>query len=130
MFDKQLFQDLAPLLGRVMLGLLFIMTGYDKITGFEGYVDSVAAKGVPLPEIAIVVVIIVELVGGLMIAAGLKSRWAALAIFLLIIPINFFYHPFWADDAQFNRFFKNLCVMGGMLYVMASGPWRLSLTRD
>ena len=130
MFDKQLFQDLAPLLGRVMLGLLFIMTGYDKITGFEGYVDSVAAKGVPLPEIAIVVVIIVELVGGLMIAAGLKSRWAALAIFLLIIPINFFYHPFWADDAQFNRFFKNLCVMGGMLYVMASGPGRLSLTRD
>ena len=130
MFENRLFQDLAPLLGRVMLGLLFVMAGYGKITGFDGYVDSVAAKGVPLPEIAMVIVIIVELVGGLMLVAGLKSRWAALALFLLIIPVNYFYHPFWADDAQFNRFFKNICIMGGMLYIMAYGPGRISLTRD
>lgn len=130
MFQNRLFQDLAPLAGRLALSALFIAAGYQKMTDYQGLVGAIESKGIFLPEIAAVLTILIELVGGIMIALGLKARWAALGIALFLIPVSYLFHPFWADQAQFNAFFKNLCIFGGMLYVAAYGPGRFSLTRD
>ncbi|MND02113.1 SURF4 family protein [compost metagenome] len=63
---------------------------------------------------------------------GWQARWAATAIFLFLIPTTFIFHAFWAVEGPGARmeqiqFMKNLCIMGGMLYVMAFGAGPLSL---
>lgn len=120
-------QKYAPLVGRVLLSLIFIIAGWNKIGGFEGTAGYIASKGLPLPEVLLVLTILIELGGGLLLLLGLQARWAALAIFLFVILVSIVFHPFWSNPDEFNSFFKNLAIMGGMLYVVAhgSGPYSL-----
>lgn len=120
----------GPLVGRIMLALLFILAGWNKIPGFENTAAYMAAKGLPMVEVLLVLTIIIELGGGLLILLGWQARWAALAIFLFLIPVTVIFHPFWADPGEFNAFFKNLAIMGGMLYIVVygSGPYSLGKT--
>ncbi|MEX2516694.1 MAG: DoxX family protein [Gammaproteobacteria bacterium] len=120
----------GPLIGRIMLALLFIFAGWNKIGGFEETAAYMAGKGLPMAEFLLVLTILIELGGGLLILVGWQARWAALVIFLFIIPINFVFHPFWADAEQFNAFFKNVALMGGMLYIVVHGAGPISLDRD
>ena len=122
----------GPLGGRILLALLFLISGYHKVGGFSQVAAAMAGKGIPLPEVALIVTILVEIGGGLMLIAGWKARWAAAALFLWLIPVTALFHNFWAADAaqyqnQFNHFLKNLCIMGGMLYIMAFGAGPLSI---
>ncbi|MBI3067648.1 MAG: DoxX family protein [Betaproteobacteria bacterium] len=133
----ELVKQYGPLIGRVLLALIFVYSGFGKITGFAGVAGYMAAKGIPLAEVALVLTIIIEVGGGLMLILGWKARWAALAIFLWLIPVTLVFHNFWAVDAaqyqgQFNHFMKNVAIMGGMLYVMAfdAGPLSLEGTRE
>lgn len=126
------FRQLASLLGRVLLALIFVLSGWGKIASFDMTVGYMASKGLPMTEVLLVLTIAIELVGGLMIVFGWKARWAALAIFLFLIPTTLIFHNFWAVDPaemrnQMNAFMKNVAIMGGMLYVMAFGPGRLSV---
>lgn len=122
----------GPLAGRILLALLFITSGWGKIGGFEGTVGYIASKGLPLPQLAAAGAIAVELVGGILIVVGWQARWAATAIFLFLIPTTFIFHNFWAVEAaqrgmQELQFMKNLCIMGGMLYIMAFGAGPFSI---
>jgi putative oxidoreductase len=128
-------QPLGLLVGRILLALIFILSGFGKITGFAGTAAYMASKGLPMAEVLLIPVILIELGGGLLLAIGYKARWAALAIFLFIIPTTLIFHPFWAVDAaqatmQKIQFQKNLAIMGGMLYVLFTGPGRFSVDRD
>ena len=129
------FQPWGLLLGRLLLAYIFIMSGYGKIAGFAGTAKFMASKGMPMIEPLLVAAIIVELVGGLMLAAGWKARWAAWAIFFFIIPATLIFHAYWAVPSeqaygQMLHFQKNLAIMGGMLYVALMGPGRLSLDKS
>lgn len=117
----------GPLIGRICLSIIFIIAGWNKLTGFEGTLEHMSNKGLPLTELLLVLTIIIELGGGLMLFFGLLARWAALAIALFIIPVTIVFHPFWADPTQFHAFFKNLAILGGMLYIMVhgSGPYSI-----
>lgn len=128
----ELTRQYGPLAGRILLALIFVFSGFRKITGFAGVAGYMAAKGIPLAEVALVLTIIIEVGGGLMLILGWKARWAALAIFLWLIPVTLVFHNFWAVDAaqyesQFNHFLKNVAIMGGMLHVTAFGAGPLSL---
>jgi putative oxidoreductase len=122
----------GPLAGRVLLALIFIESGFGKITGFQGAVGYIAAKGLPLPQVAAAASACVELAGGILLVLGWQTRWAAMALLLFTIPATLIFHNFWAVDAaqvqnQTIHFMKNLCIMGGMLYVMAFGAGPLSV---
>ena len=122
----------GPLFARILLAAIFLVSGYDKIGGFSQVTAFMASKGIPLSEIALALSIVVEIGGGLLLIAGWKARWAAAALFLWLIPVTLIFHNFWAVDAaqvqnQLNHFLKNLCIMGGMLYVMAFGAGPLSM---
>jgi len=122
----------GPFAGRVLLALIFVISGFGKITGFEGTVGYIASKGMPLPQLAAVGAIAVELIGGILLIVGWQTRWAATAIFLFLIPTTLIFHPFWAVTGGAARmetiqFMKNLCIMGGMLYVMAFGAGLYSI---
>ena len=121
----------GPLAGRLLLALIFVTSGWGKIGGFEGTVGYIASKGLPLPQLAAAAAIAIELVGGILLVIGWQTRWAATAIFLFLIPTTLIFHPFWAVAAgkqmEMIQFMKNLCIMGGMLYVMAFGAGPLSV---
>lgn len=120
----------GPLLGRILLSIIFIKAGWGKIGGFEGYAAGMADKGLPFSELLLVLTILIELGGGLLILIGWQARWAALAIFLFIIPVTIIYHPFWADPGEVNSFFKNLAIMGGMAYIVSHGSGPFSLGKS
>jgi len=65
-----------------------------------------------------------------MVLLGWRARLASTAIFLFLIPVTLIFHPVWADAAEFNAFFKNLAIMGGMMYIMVYGSGPLSLGHD
>ena len=134
MLQTTAFQPVGLLIGRILLALIFILSGFGKITGFAGAVGYMASKGLPVPELLLIPTILIEFGGGLMIAVGYKTRWAALAILLFLIPVTLIFHAFWAvEPEQFQiqliQFQKNLAIMGGMLYIMFSGPGPYSLDK-
>ena len=127
MNDKSM-QDTVALVGRIALALIFIVSGFGKITGFEGTAGYMAKGGLPMPEVLLVLTILIELGGGLMIAAGYKARWAALAIAAFIVPVTLVFHnPIGADRVNMIMFMKNISIIGGMLMVYAFGPGAWSL---
>jgi putative oxidoreductase len=128
----------GPLVGRLLIAFIFIFAGYGKITGFEGTVGYIASKGLPLPQLAAVGAIIVELGGGLMLVAGWKARWAAAALFVFTALAALIFHNFWAVPAdqammaqnQMIHFMKNVSMMGGLLYVIVHGSGPLSVEKQ
>jgi putative oxidoreductase len=122
----------GPLLGRILIALIFLFAGFGKVTGFEGTVGYIASKGLPLPHLAAIGAIIVELGGGTMLVLGWKTRWAAAALLIFTALAALFFHNFWAlspDQAQNQmiHFMKNIAMMGGMLFVVVHGGGPLSL---
>jgi putative oxidoreductase len=125
----------GPLAGRILIALIFLFAGFGKITGFEGTVGYIASKGLPLPHLAAIGAIIIELGGGIMLVLGWKTRLAAAALLLFTALAALFFHNFWAlspDQAQNQmiHFMKNLAMMGGMLFVVIHGGGPLSLDRS
>jgi putative oxidoreductase len=128
-------QDTVALVARILLAVMFILSGFSKITGFEGTVGYIASKGLPLPQLVAIGTIAVELGGGIMLAAGFKARWAALALAVFTVLAAIIFHNFWAADAahkmdQQINFMKNISIAGGMLMVFAFGPGRLSVDKS
>jgi putative oxidoreductase len=122
----------GPLTGRILIALIFLMAGLGKITGFEHTVGYIASKGLPLPQLAAVGAILVELGGGIMLVLGWNTRLVAAAIFVFTAMTALFFHNFWAvspDQAQNQmiHFMKNVSMMGGLLYVVVHGAGALSL---
>jgi putative oxidoreductase len=117
-------QNPLSLVGRALLALLFIPAGYGKIVGFAGMVSYAAAKGVPMPELAIAAAIVIELGLGLLLLVGFQTRWVALAMAFFTLVISFIFHPL-SDPTQAQSFFKNIAVVGGLLTVAAwgAGGW-------
>jgi len=125
-------QNTAALVGRILLALIFIISGFGKITGYAGTAGYMASRGLPMVAVLLPLTILVELGGGLLIALGWKARWAAAVIFLFIIPVTLVFHnPVGLDAAQAQQqminLLKNVSIMGGMLGLFAFGPGGFSL---
>lgn len=122
----------GPLAGRILIALIFVLSGISKITGFEGTVGYISSKGLPLAPIAAIGAIVVELGGGTMLVLGWKARWAAAAMFVFTAFAALLFHNFWAvpaDQAQnaMVHFLKNVSMMGGLLFVIVHGSGPMSL---
>ncbi len=125
----------APLIGRILIAQIFLLSGISKIGGFANTAGWMASKGVPLPEVLLAITIVIEVGGALMILAGWKARLGAIALFLWMIPVTFIFHNFWAmqgGEALTNQimFMKNLALMGAMLYIYAFGSGSYSVKND
>lgn len=132
-------QQYGPLLGRLLLSNLFIVSGFKKLTGFKLAAAHMAAKMPSLDpdliKLLLVLTIAIELGGGLMVLLGWQARWAAAVFFLWMIPVTYIFHAYWGlppdqMQVQFIQFQKNMAIMGGLLLVIAYGPGVYSLGRD
>jgi len=121
-------QNSATLLGRVLMSIIFIMAGINKIGGYEGtqgYMEAMGVPGMLLP-----VVILLEIGAGAALLIGWKARIFAflLAGFTLLSAILF--HNNFGDQMQMILFMKNLAISGGLLFVVAFGPGLWSLDKE
>jgi len=124
-------RDWAALIGRILLCILFIESGFGKIGGFEGTAGYIASRGLPFPQVLAAMSILVELGGGLAVLIGWKTRWVALVLIVFMIVITPIFHNFWSAPAatamsQQINFMKNVSILGGIFLLLAFGPGRYS----
>ena len=134
---NEIVNKFGPVVGRILIALIFLLSGFGKLTGFAGTAGYMASKmpvSGTLIDLLLVITIIVELGGGIALVLGIKARLAALVLFLWLIPVTLIFHNFWAapaDQAMVQQimFLKNLAIMGGMLMILANGPGPLSVDK-
>ena len=127
-------KDAVLLLGRILIALLFVPSGFGKIGGFEGTAGYIAQVGLPMPQMMAVGAIVVESGVGLAFLIGWKARWAALILAVFTLVAACIFHNFWsAPEAQMAmqkvHFLKNLAIGGGLLFAFVFGPGRLSIDK-
>ena len=125
-------QNLAALIGRILIVMLYIPSGWGKLVGFAGTVGYIQSKGVPFPEVCAAIAVAAEFGLGLLILIGYQTRWAALGLAIFTLVITPIFHNYWGvPDAQVMmqklNFTKNLAIVGGLLAFYAFGPGRLSI---
>ncbi len=123
-------RDSVLLLGRIMLGWIFVQSGWGKVTNLHGFAAGMPKLG--MPEIAGYIGGPLELAGGIAILLGLATRYATIAILIFTVVATFAVHAFWTYPAaqqpqQTIQFLKNLSIMGGLLVLFASGAGRMSV---
>jgi putative oxidoreductase len=111
--------------GRVLMAIMFIQSGVEKIFGYagaQGYMEAHGVPGVLLP-----LVILTEAGGGLCVLLGLFTRPVAIALsaFCLLAALFFHWHP--EDPMQMINFMKNITIAGGFLVLAGVGPGALAL---
>lgn len=122
-------QDSLALASRLLLAALFILAGINKLTAMEGTVGYIASVGLPLPEVVYFGTVALEIIGGLMLAAGLKTRAVAGALGIFTLLTAFIFHNDFSQQVEMTMFLKNLAIAGGMFALAAFGPGRLSIDR-
>lgn len=113
------------LLGRILIGGLFVMAGFNKIGDYastQGYVESLGVPGLLTP-----VVILTELAGGLAVVIGWQTRIAAFLLAGFCVLTGLMAHLQPADPNQMIHLLKNLAIAGGFLGLMVNGAGSLSL---
>jgi len=124
------YRSYLPVIARVLMGVAFIWFGYTKLfvfgpSGTAGYLANVWHA--PAPAMSAWVAIIVEIVGGLAILVGFKTRWAAALLALWCLFTGFGFHLPAGGPDNLGQFFKNITMAGGFLYVLAfgAGAWSI-----
>ena len=120
-------RDLFAFLARALIVLLFLPSGLEKIFGFSGTVGYITSHHVPMPELAAIIAVIVEVVFALMLLIGYQTRWVAVAFIVYLIVLTPIFHHYWdLPTAQVMgqkiNFYKNLAITGGMFAILAFGP--------
>jgi putative oxidoreductase len=130
-----LAKSCGPLIGRILIPLLFLKSGYEKIVGFPAVAAYMAAKGMPAAEFLLVGSIVFEIAGSLMLLLGWHARWGALLLAIFIVPATLIFHNFWAVEAaqytnQVNHFMKNVSILGALVFIMGTGSGPYSLGKE
>ncbi|WP_176053178.1 DoxX family protein [Paraburkholderia caribensis] len=123
--------NVVLLLGRVCLSVLFLWGGSMKLISYGAFVGYLTGKGVPAPTFFALPAIASELVGGLMLALGIQTRFVAAYLALYTLFTAFVGHPFWTfTDPKVRydmtiHFWKNIAIVGGFLSVAAAGAGKI-----
>jgi putative oxidoreductase len=137
-------RDFGALVGRILLAAIFVYSGLGKVMNMGAFASATSSHfvhaGLPASLVypGLYLSVAVELGGGLLIMAGLQARWAALIIFLWLIPVTLIFHVAdyqqavqqahaMAASVQQVMYLKNISMMGGLLVLAAMGPGHLSI---
>lgn len=118
---------IVPALGRVMISAIFILSGLSKLAAPAMMIGYIQSAGLPLPSVAYGIAAFIEIVGGIALLLGYRTRIVASVLFLFTLATAVFFHNHFGDQNQFIHFFKNIAMAGGLLHVIAFGGGRVSL---
>jgi putative oxidoreductase len=126
------WQRWVALGGRVLLSVIFLMSAFGKVTNWSGTEAYMASHGMPAVPVLLALAVLFEAGGGLCLLLGCRTRLAALALVVFLIPATLIFHNFWAFEGaeqqmQMINFLKNLAIMGGLLHVVGTGPAGLAI---
>ncbi|SRR5258707_158312 len=128
--EKQ--KDGVLLAARVLLMLLFLLFGWQKLTDFSSTVAYMASTGVPLPTLSALIAITMECGVGILLVFGFYTRPLALLFALYTMGTAFIGHRYWTmagaeQLANMINFYKNVSIAGGLLLLALTGPGKYSL---
>jgi putative oxidoreductase len=118
-------QIFAAPIGRVLIAIMFVMSGLSKLSGYagtQGYMESVGVPGILLP-----LVIALEVAGGIAIIVGWQTRLTALALAGFCVISAILFHANFGDQIQMIMFMKNIAISVGFLFLVANGPGAYAL---
>ena len=132
LWGSERVRDEVVLVGRVLLAVLFVVFGWGKLTNYSGTAGYMAQVGAPMPSVAALVAIVVEVFVALAIAIGVWTRPLALLLALYTLGTALIGHHFWTlADATRNanaiNFYKNIAIIGGFLLLYVTGAGKYSV---
>jgi len=139
------FQHVVTLLARVMLSLIFVLSGINHLLHWNPTIEAMIGEGIaprsvlgsastPVVHILLALAVACLLLGGLSVLLGVRARWGAFALFVFLVPATLIFHDFWTRPSgspeqlnQMQHFLKNVALAGGLLTVLGFGSGGLSL---
>lgn len=122
------------LVGRIIFGGFFVFNGINHFLNFDPTIQYVAAKGIPLPEAAVLLGTTLLLIGGLSVLFGFMPEIGLACIALFLVGVSPLMHNFWdvSDPVQrmneMGNFMRNLALFGASLMMLAvPRPWPYSV---
>jgi len=122
----------APVIGRILFGLLFLNSAFYKIPGTEMFnmqVEMSAAVGIPFAMIAVTLAFVLEVIAGVALVIGWNTRTAAASLIVFVVLIAAFFGRNLADQVQMMTFFACLQIIAGLLYVSVYGAQSVSVAK-
>lgn len=119
MNDQQKKLDIALLIGRLVVGLVFLLAGWGKLNGIEAVQGFFGDVGVPLAGVTAWIVALIEFVGGIMVLVGYKTRIAAALLALVMVGAIVFVKLSQGWDAM--RLDLALFALATTLYLAGAG---------
>ncbi|EAP71443.1 Transporter [Ralstonia solanacearum UW551] len=118
------WRDELILLGRVLMMLLFLISGWGKVTGFAATVGYMGTVGAPMPMLAAIIAVIMEFGVGI-----------ALLMALFVLGTALIAHTYWnvegaMQTANMVQFYKNLSIMGGLILLSVTGAGKYALQKS
>ena len=123
--------DMVLLIGRILLGWIFVRSGYGKLFTIDAVAASFPPRGIPAFMAYISVPF--EFFGGLAIMFGLATRYVMMGFVVFMLVATFTSHRYWdftdpvVRRAQDSSFWKNMAMLGGIFFLFVCGAGRLSL---
>lgn len=126
-------RHLLLLIGRIALVVLFIIFGYPKLTGFSGTVQYMTSLGTPMPMLAAIIAVVMEVPAAILIVLGFFTRPVAVLFVFYTLGTAIIGHHYWdmtGDAVMPNmiNFYKNISIAGAFILLAIVGPGALSLT--
>ena len=124
MILNQKIDSLMMIVGRVLLGIYFLLPGLGKMLTYSDNIILLTSKGVPLTQIALPLTILIEVILGAMLIFDRYIKMSSMILFALTLLINIFIHDFWnlsgvMQSHEAQNFYKNMGVAAGLL-ILAS----------
>ncbi len=125
--------DVALLAARLAVAALFLPAGVSKLSGLSGFATSLAGKGVLFPKLLAALGVAAEIIGPIALVLGVFPRLTALLLIAFTVVATLSSHSIWtfpaeAQAAQQTQFFKNVAVIGGLLFYFVSGSGAYSIS--
>jgi putative oxidoreductase len=121
-----------PAIARVLLALIFVLSGISKLGAIAATSAHMASVGIPYSNDLVWGAVALELGGGILLIVGLLTRLVGLAFFFYTLVLAVLFHAYWtlsgaAAHSQYSIFYEHIAIMGGMLYVVAFGAGPYSI---
>ena len=119
--------NILDLTGRILISLIFLLSGINKIGNYEGTIIWMESSG--MPGIFLIPAIILEIAAPILIMIGYKVKISAAFLSLFCIATAIIFHTDFSNQMQFVSFMKNIALAGGFLFLVINETKEFSLER-
>ena len=127
--------QIAFLLGRLLVGGMYLSAGINNLVNLGATAGYAASKGVPDPALLVTLASALLVIGGISLLTGFQPRVGVAAVLLFLVPVTLVMHNFWAlqgfqADLEMHSFLGNVALAGSaLMFLLIPQPWAASVDR-